>query len=267
MSDVYGDINLIGGVIKNLASEAFEADPAVDTEEEGRIIYNTTESAYKYNNGSAWLTFEVSSTSSNALIETLGSNWINENFSFNPTPFNDLSNFSGLTTSDSLYSVIQQIDNGLTDAKNVVTLQSVPLAFSEGDLEVRNIIYYDGAEFVRGTINELDTLTIPLFELEDTNIESINDNQSLVNQGGLWVNLATNFQYQELSGTVNTFVVPHNLGTQFCSVDIIDMSLATPVAIDSSLITSITFDSVSQLTVTLTVNTAVTILVNGLAQV
>jgi len=261
----YGDIELMGGgAIFNLSGERLSEDPELEESEEGRIIYNTTESAYKYNNGSAWLIFEVSVTASNALVETLGTVWINENFSFNPDPFNDLDNVSGLTATDSLFTVIEQLDAGITDAKIVVTLQGVPLNFDPEDLEANNIIFYDGAEFVRGTINDLDTLELNVEELADVTITDLADNEALFYQDGAWVNKKTYFQYQELSGTVNVFVVNHELGVQFCNVEVIDMSSGTPVVIDPADIVSIAFTSDTQLIVTLTGNLAVTIVVAGL---
>jgi hypothetical protein len=264
MSKVYGDIELLGGgKIINLAGEIVESDPVVDASEEGHIIYNSTDNVYKYNNGSAWLTFEVSATSNNALIETLGDVWINANFSLNPAPFNALDNISGLTTSDSLFTVIEQIDDALTNALNVVTLQGVPLAFDVTDLSARAIIYYNGANFVPGTINDLDTAEINFDEIADVSVVGLADNNIMVYQNGVWVNRKTHFDFQDLSGTVSTFVVTHNLGVQLCSVEIIDMNGGAPAIIDNALITSITFDSTSQLTVTLTGNLAVTILVRG----
>ncbi len=261
----YGDIELIGGgAILNLSGERLETDPPVEASEEGRIIYNTTDNAYKYNNGSAWLTFEVSLTATNALIETLGDNWINANNSFNPAPFNNLDNFSGLTTNDSLFTVIEQIDAGLTNALIVVTLQGVPLDFDPEDLEVKNILFFDGANFVRGTVNDLDTVELNVEELNDVTLLSVGDNESLIFQDGTWVNKKTHVEFQDLSGTVNVFVIDHELGTQFCNVEIIDMSVATPTKIDSSEVVSVAYISATQLIVTLTGNKAVTILVDGL---
>jgi len=261
----YGDIELMGGgAVLNLSGERLSDDPTLEESEEGRIIYNTTENAYKYNNGSAWLAFEVSTTSSSALIETLGSNWINEDFSFDPTPFNALGNLTGLTTSDSLFTVIAQLDGGITTAKTVVTLRGIPLNFDPEDLETKNIIYFDGATFVRGTINDLDTLAINVSALNDVSLTNIADNEALFFQNDEWVNKKIHFQYQDLSGTVNTFVIDHELGVQFCNVEVIDMSGGTPFTIDPAEIVSVVFTSDTQLTVTLTGNKAVTITVTGL---
>ena len=265
MSKVYGDIELLGGgTIINMAAEKLETTPEFNADDEGRIIYNTTEGEYQYNNGSTWVSFQVATASNSALIETLGSNWINGDYGFNPVPFNNLDNISGLTADDSLFDVISQLDSGITTAQAVETLQGVTLNFEVADLDARNILYYDGANFVPGTINDLDTIVLSVGELDDITLTDVADNQTLVYQGGDWINVSTHFEYQDLSGTVSVFVIPHNLGTQFCNVEIIDMSGATPVRIDPSEITSISYDSTTQLTVTLTGNKAVTILVSGM---
>ena len=262
----YGDIELMGGgEVINLAAERVDADPIVEADEEGIIIYNKSDKSYKYNNGSTWLVFEVSATSSDELIKSLGNNWINEDFSFNPTPFNALDNFAGLTTTDSLFDVISQINTNITEAKTVITLRGVPLNIDPDNLEVRNILYYDGIDFVRGTINDLDTLDIDFDTLSDTTISSVQDNDTLVYQNNAWVNKKTHHKFQDLSGTVNIFTVTHELGTQLCNVEVIDMSVSPPVRINPAEITSITYTSDSQLSVAIAANKAVTILVNGLA--
>ena len=268
---VLGDIDIRGGgKIINMAAEAVDTDPVLEASEEGRIIYNTTENAYKYNNGSTWLAFEVSLSGSDTLISTLGDNWINNDLSFNPAPFNALDNVSGLDSNDSLFSVIEQLDTAITSALNVVTLQGVSLDFTAGDLSANNIIYFDGTNFVPGTVNDLDTVELNLSEIQDVNITTPADNEQLVYQSGAWVNLPTHFQYQDLSGTNSTFVVNHNLGVQFCDVTIIDMSVATPQRIDPTLVQTVAYQDANQLTVVLAPaagNKPVTILVQGMATV
>lgn len=260
----YGDIELVSGTIINLEAENVSADPAFDPDDEGTIIYNTVEKAYKYNNGTSWVTFEISLTATSALVDTLGSEWINPDFSFDPTDFNALNIFSGLTTDDSLFDVIGQIDTAITAALNVTTLRGVNLNFTEGSLVANNIVYFNGTEFVAGTINDLDLVEIDFAELNDVGFTSLSNDQIAVHQGGSWVNKAIFYKYEELSGTLNTFTVNHSLGEQFCHVTIIDRSFATPRTITPSLISKIEYNSASTLTVTLNANTPVTILVSTL---
>ena len=267
MSKVYGDVELLGGGQDiNLSGEQLSADPTFDVADEGKVIYNTTEKTYKYNNGSAWVAFEVSLTSSIELIETLGSNWINEDFSFDPTDFNALDNVTGLTAADSLFSVITQLDTGITEAKTVTTLQGVDLNFVPGDLSSGNIIFYNGANFIPGTVNDLDVVELGMGELSDSVVTDPENEQFMVYANGNWVNKPIFFKYEELSGTLNTFTVNHSLNEQFCHVTVIDMSFATPRRINPAEITSIEYNSSTTLTVTLTGNKAVTILVTSVEQ-
>ena len=260
----YGDIELISGAIINLEAENVSADPAFDAAGEGRIIYNTTQKAYKYNNGTSWVTFEVSLTSTTELVDTLGSNWINPDFSFDPTDFNALDNLTGLTTGDSLYSVIEGLDAAITSALSVTTLRGVNLDFTSGSLVAGNIVYFNGIEFVAGTVNDLDLVNIGFDELIDTDFTSQSNDQIAVYENGLWRNKPIFYKYQELSRTLNTFTVNHSLGEQFCHVTIIDMSFTTPRRISNANISSIEYNSSSTLTVSLNVNKPVTIIVSSL---
>lgn len=263
MSKVYGNVELIGGgAVINLAAESVASDPAFDADDEGLIVYNTTEKTYKYNNGASWVAFEVSLTSSTQLVDTLGNNWINPDFSFDPTDFNALDNIGGLTSDDSLFDVLVAFDAAITDAKNVETLQGVPLDFDSGDLSANNIVYFDGTNFVSGTVNDLDLVQLTVAQLQDTSISDPENEEILVYSGGGWTHKPIFFRYQELSSTLSTFTVNHSLGEQFCHVTVIDMSFATPRTIDPSEISSIEYNSVNTLTVNLTGNKPVTIVVS-----
>lgn len=257
----YGDIELIEGEIVNLFGERLSADPAFDAAEEGRIIYNGTEGSYKYNNGAAWVTFEVSLTSSTQLVETLGDNWINPDLSFNPTDFNALDNVDGLDANDTLFVALVAFDAAITDAKTVTTLQGVPLDFEAGDLTALNIIMYDGNNFIPATVNDLDAIELNFSDLQDTLITDPGNDEFSVFTNGNWVNKPIFFKYEELSATLNVFTVNHSLGEQFCLVSVVDMSFTTPRLVDPALISSIEYNTANTLTVTLTIDKPVTIMV------
>jgi len=265
MSKVLGDIELISGVVINLAAQSYASDPEFDSGDEGMIIYNSTEKAYKYNNGSSWVAFEISLTSSTELIETLGSNWINEDFSFNPTDFNLLDNITGLTVNDNLFTVLSLFDDAITDAKTVTTLRGVTLNFDPEDLTAGNIVFFDGVNFVPGSVNDLDTVELEMSELQGTAISDPQQNDIIVYASGNWVNKPAFYLYEELSGTLNVFTVNHSLGQRFCHVTVIDMSLPTPSSIDPAEIVSVGYNSDTTLTVTLSGNKPVTIIVSGLS--
>lgn len=258
----FGSITLVNGQIINLSAENLESDPTFNVGDEGIIIYNTVEKAFKYNNGSSWVTFQTSATSSNVLIETLGIDWVDTNLKFNPTNFNGLDNITGLSVTDSLFDVIVQLDSAITDAKTVEALQGIDLDLS--GLSSGNIIFFDGTAFVVGTLSDLDAQDLDFDDLSNVSFDLVQNNQIVVAQGSNWVNRPFIFKYQELSNSINVFTVNHSLGERFCHVTIIDMNQPTPRIIDPSLVSSVQFNSESTLTVTLTVNRAVTILVSSL---
>lgn len=261
----FGDIELIGGVIKNMVGENFSSDPTFSASEAGRIIYNTTSNEYKFNNGTEWVVFETDIVSSSVTLRaTLGTNWVNPDFSFNPAPFNALDNISGLTGTESLFDVIFQLDNGITSALTVTKLQGVDIDFS-GGLSAGDIIFFNGEDFIAGTLDNLVVQSITLDDLTDVTLTTLEDNEITIFQNSEWVNKAFFFQFEDLSNLSSVFVVNHNLNTQFCDVTIVDMSTATPSRIDPSLITSIEYDDANKLTVTLTGNKPVTIVVVGVA--
>lgn len=261
----FGDIELIEGEIINLVAERVAADPVFDAADAGIIIYNTTENSYKYNNASAWVAFEVSLTSSTQLVETLGDNWINPDLSFDPTDFNNLGNIDGLNANDSLFNVIEELDTAITEAKTVTTLQGVSLNFVAGDLNALNVILFDGTNFIPGTVNDLNTVELNFSELQDTLITLPEDDQFAVFDGGVWVNKPIFFKFEDLSGTISVFTINHSLGEQFCIVSVIDMSFATPRRIDPTEISTIEYNTENTLTVTLTGNKPVTIIVASVA--
>ena len=262
-----GNIELVGGQILNLVGESLASDPTFDAAEEGRMFYNTATKEYKFNNGTDYVAFETDIVSaSTTLRASLGTEWVNTDFSFNPTTLNTLSNISGLTSNSSLYDVIDQLNTGIDTALTVTKLQGIDLDFT-GGLATGNIIYYNGSSFVSGTINDVDLVDISLSQINDVNLTSIANNEIAVYQNSEWVNKPLAFQYQELSGLTNTFAIAHNLGVQFCDVTIIDMDTATPSRIDPALVTTVNYDDANNLTVTLTGNKRVTIVVQGLGLV
>lgn len=260
-----GDIELVGGSILNLNAESLATDPAFTADDEGRIIYNTTTNEYRFNNGSEWVAFQSDAVSSSTTLrDTLGTEWVNSNFSFNPTQLNLFDNVSGLTSNSSLYDALNQLDSAITTSLNVTKLQDVDLDFTSG-LEVNNIVYYNGSEFVNGTVNDLDLVELDLSELDDVTFSSLKANEIAAYNGSEWVNRPLVYTFDDLSGANQVFNVNHNLGTRFVSVTIFDRALGGVKTLDPSSLTSIVMSDDNNLTVTLNRNTRVTILVIGMA--
>ena len=103
-----GNLELINGYILGLhIEEVDELD--LDVVDSSRLI--SFNGSLYFNDGESFkpLLFD-NAYESNALIISLGTNWINENLTFNPVPFNELQNVDGLDSSSSLFDVISQLD-------------------------------------------------------------------------------------------------------------------------------------------------------------
>lgn len=220
----YGDLELVNGSIINLIAERVPSNPTFTADDEGKIIFNTSQKAYFFNNGSAWLRFEVANALSDNLIDALGDNWINPDRSFNPSAFNSLDNISGLGTNSSLFDVVSQLDTAITDAQTVTNIVGVDLNFDEDDLDDRYVIYYDGAVWTVGSIDELDRQTIQLDELEDVQISGQCDCEvlSFDLDSELWINRKVYHKFQDSTGSNNEWIVNHEFGIKYCSVTVVD---------------------------------------------
>lgn len=258
---VIGDLVLINGKIDNLAAGMVSEDPPFNAADEGVIIYNLTDRAYKYNNGSTWVTFQVSIETSNVLLTTLGDEWINPDFTFNPNPFNALQTISGLTSGSSLFNVFKQMDANLINALNVTTIRGIPLPTADL-LSENDVIFFNGVSFEYGQIGQLGVPNVAINQLNNVTITSPIDNDVIVKQGSEWVNKRVWFQYENLAANT-TFVVNHGLGNRFCHVTVVNAASGQKI-LDSN-ISAITYNTDDQITVELTSAMPVNILVTSFA--
>lgn len=243
----FGDIELMNGKIINLKVDPVTELPVFSTDDESRLVY--FEQQLYFNNGSGYVPLQIASQSSQPLIDTLGNNWINPDYSFNPTPFNNLENISGLTASDSLFTVIQKLDDALTIFGDI-NLNDIN-QISVDNLEAGQILYFDGVNFINVNISQIPdfSLSISLDSLTDVIITGIpSDNQILSYDSSVsaFVNKQVSFVYEQNTAQ-SIHQVIHNLNQLYCSITAIN-------PLTSELITNITsvvFNSPEQLTVTL----------------
>jgi hypothetical protein len=265
----YGDIELIGSEIINLKVDAVDALPTFITGDESRLVYlkmtNTTNGVLYLNNGSDYVPLQIASEDNEPFLATLGANWINADHSFNPTPFNDLpGNFvTGLSGTDSLFSVISKLNAGLASLSDI-SVNSIN-EFDVNNPTAGDILYYNGEKFVNTPLSDIPDFGIHLALSDLTNVEVMgtpSDNDGLffdhtANGGsGAYVVKKAHFVYENLTPNT-THVVSHQLGQQFCSVSVFRTDtnkLVTP--------SDVTFNSGSQLTVTLGSSLPVVIYVN-----
>ncbi len=245
MSDVYGDLKLFGDARIINAKIEHGIIPEFTSDDLGRLLVN--DSSLYFNDGNSWVTFQISNNSSQPLIDTLGRNWINEDLSFNPTPFNALDNISGLDADDTLFDVIAALDAAISSINSLDFSDLNDVHF--GSLEDGDVIFYNGATFTNISLNDLASshLTFSSMNLSDTDISTYESGDMLVysTTDEKLVNRKTYAEYTNLASNT-TFIVSHNLGVKHCLVQVINAETHTLVTANYG----VTFDTINQLTVT-----------------
>lgn len=258
MADIYGNLTLFGDARIINAKIEDGSLPTFTVDDEGRLfVYNHE---LYFNDGSKWSTFQLSNNSSQPLIDTLGRNWINEDLSFNPTDFNALGNITGLTSNDTLFDVFVALDAAISNVSSLNFSDLGDVDFSS--MVAGDIIFFNGTTFTNITLNDLASsqLNFSSQNLSDTDIEDYASGDVLVYSeiDAKLVNRKTFAEYTNLASNT-TFVVPHDLGVRHCIVQVINAQ--TNVLITSDY--GVTFDSVDQLTVTVSPAIPVKILVTA----
>jgi hypothetical protein len=227
---IYGDIVLQNSSIYNLSVESLNADPAFESSDISRIYFNNTSNIYRYNNGTEYIDFSLPNNFM-ALIDSLGDNWINADFTFNPVPFNDLNTISGLTSNSSLYNVIVQLDAAIHNlaVPSLAELDDVtiPDPIAPGD-----VLFYDTNGYTFTDINTLieNYSSLGVNNLKDVNIENAQ------NGGALIYNTSTS-QYSILQTAViiedyyneTDHTITHDLGVMYVGVQIVNPETNTVI--------------------------------------
>ena len=254
----YGDIELINAEIINLKVDAVDSLPDFTTDDESRLVYINktvdTNGILYLNNGSDYVPLQIASEDNEPFVDTLGSNWINADHSFNPTPFNSLPGgfITGLSGTDSLFTVISMLNTGLIDLSN-------PSINTITDFDVQNpaagdILYFNGTNFINTPLSNIPGFGIHLALGDLINVEVVGtpaDNDGLfydhtANGGsGAYVVKKAHFVYENLTPQ-STHVVSHQLGQTYCAVTVFRTDISQLV-----VPTGVTYNSTSQLTVSL----------------
>lgn len=220
----YGDIQLLSGSsLYNVTIEELADDPTFTQADVSRIYYNTATNSYRFNNGTTYVDLSLPANFM-ALISTLGTSWVNTDFTFNPTLFNAFKSVSDLTANNSLYDVLFQMDAaiGKLEAPALADLSDVTIP---GGIENGEILYFNNNQYTFGTVDDLieNFSTIKVATLKDVNSTSPIDGGSLVYN-------ATQQQYnivQTSIGIEDFFLttdhsISHSLGVKHLSVTVID---------------------------------------------
>jgi hypothetical protein len=250
MSPIYGDITLINGRILNLKSELGTSLPTFNSNDVGRLFFVSTDGTLRVNDGNEWVTIQFSNTeNSSPLLVTLGTNWINNDLSFNPTPFNDLDNISGLTANSTLYSVIAALDAAITGLSSQHLADLGDTAF--GSLAAGDIVIWSGTAFTNISLNNLaeSRLTLNTTSLKDvTQLDAYVPGDVLVFSASeeKFANRQVSYTYTN-TATDSEFLISHQLGVRYPLVQIINYATNTSITTGYS----ISYDGANELTLTL----------------
>jgi hypothetical protein len=265
----YGDIELFGAEIINLKVDAVDNLPDFTADDESRLVYKkmsgSTAGTLYLNNGSDYVPLQIASEDNEPFLNTLGSNWINADHSFNPTPFNELPGdfIAGLSGTDSLFTVISKLNDGLISVSSI-SINKIT-EFDTSNLTAGDILYYNGEKFVNTPLGEIPDFGINLSLSDLTNVQvdgTPSDNDGLffdhtANGGsGAYVVKKAHYIYENLTPQT-THVVSHQLGQLYCSITVFRTDTnkwVTP--------SDVTYNTSSQLTVTLGSSLPVIIYVN-----
>lgn len=239
-----GGIKIERGRILNLAMDAVASSPSFDPDKMGEFTFSLDDRVLRFNDGKRLIALNTTVSEDPNLISSLGSNWLNEDLSFNPVPFNALSGLSGLDSNSSLFDVIEQLSDLIKnvstvtideiDVSNVVAPDMSVLAYLAGDLILLEI-----EQIIDGSTISLNFDNLSGFNIKSTthgNMLIFDDNKELVSR-------KVNYTYSMHSSSVD-HRIDHNLGAKYCSVFCID-----PVTSRMVIPTSIDFVSTSHLVV------------------
>jgi len=153
--------------IQNAIIERVASNPTALSSEKGRIVFNSTDALYYYNNGTVWMPFATGGnaaslqTEVNAIETTLG-NTVNADGTFNSTAFSSFNNVTGPT---SVTNVLAQLDAAIQGQNQLSELDDVTLTSPSAG----QYLQFNGTVWVNDTISldELSGLTVTAAELNE----------------------------------------------------------------------------------------------------
>jgi hypothetical protein len=218
----YGDIELINGKILGLHVENVESISLSEIDSNRLLSFN---GKLYFNNGTGYKLIQFSDTDQESpLITTLGP-WINDDLSFNSTLFNEFNNVSGLTSENSLFDVLNQLDTAISNVtqNSISDLQDVML----NSPDFGDILIFTSNTFVNisleNAIKNYGNLRIA------SSMQDYETSGVLLNNDLLYWNSNTNkfsnkrcFYRFSSQTSQSEYVLTHNLGVKYCFVEIFD---------------------------------------------
>ncbi len=247
MSDQYGDLNIINGRILNLLVEEAVSLPTFDADHSSRLI--SVGNVLYFNNGTTYATIQIANGSSQPIVDTIGAELFNIDLSFNPVPANALNNVSGLISTDSIFTMITQLDAAIS-AMAVDDINDIGnVAITSG--VAGQVLVLDGTNIVNYNVTDLiqNFAEINFSDLEDFLLDHEYQNNDILAYSSSAQKIVNKKFYYTHDSVITSasHVVTHNLGQRYCMVQLIDKN--TNQAITTGY--TINYVNSNRLTVTL----------------
>lgn len=220
-----GGVELRSGKVVDLKIDSVATPPTFDANDAGQFTFSLSDGVLRFNNGVSLVALNTTVSENPNLIESLGSTWLNSDLSFNPAPFNALDGISGLTTDDSLFTVVSQITERVEDLSTLETTQLVAppgtqdlnvLTFLAGDLIFVNIETLLNASTINLDFDNLNGFDIDIQSVKQGDMVVFDENRNLVQKD-------VSYTYTNFTAS-DSHVVNHNLDQQYVSVFCINPS-------------------------------------------
>ena len=216
-----GGVELIDGKIVELIIDSVATVPAFDPAKAGEFTFSLDDNVLRFNSGENLVPLNTTVSENPNLIASLGANWLNNDLSFNPVPFNDLDGISGLDSNDSLFNVVDQLTmliNSLTE----ITLLDITVAPGLPNLGVVSYIAEDLVIVDIETVLAGSSISLSFDNLRGFNITDVTDGNIIAfdTEGDLTSRTA-HYRYEMIDSNLS-HLISHNLGEQYVSVFCID---------------------------------------------
>lgn len=240
-----GGVEFRDGKVIDLTLEPISYIPVFDPVDVGKFTFSLADGVLRFNTGNGLWALNTAISEDPNLKASLGSNWLNPDLSFNPTPFNDLPGIIGLDTNSSLFDVIDQMATNIDivgnisiediDVSEVVAPDMSVIAYLAG-----NLMFLGIEQVLEGSTISLGFDNLKGFDITSTAL----GNMIIFDSDGNLSSKKFYYKYENLT-TSTSHLINHGLNSYFCSVSCINPN--THVA---STPTNITYTSANQIIVT-----------------
>jgi hypothetical protein len=217
-----GGIEIIDGKLGTLVLETIPTAPTFDAAHSGEFTFSEDDKILRFNTGNTLVALNSGASENPNLVESLGENWLNVDYTFNPVPFNNLPIIAGLTSDDSLFSVIDQ----LAVAVNNISEVALGDITADPDSTMQAVVALNGAVFatsanqlITSSDVELNFRTLSDFDIPTSDIAA--GKMLVFNSEAKLKSKKVHYTYENLAES-KQHRITHAFGNRYCAVFCID---------------------------------------------